>query len=131
MPVEFRAITPKRSPKRAFQRAYKDLTGLMDDFVVKQQEELQVYPPQMGDVDYVRTGTLARSWQHRVQRRPDAIVGEVASQGQIAPYNIFVQGPRQVAWARARGWKTPKQVMDKAWPRFARKAQAVLNRAAR
>ena len=57
------------------------------------------------EVPYKRTGTLGRSWQQRVARETDSIVGVVGSQGQIAPYNIYVQGPQQSRMMELIGWK--------------------------
>jgi len=102
----------------------------MGDLMTEAHDQLATYPPQRAGVDYRRTGTLGRSWQHRVRAKPDRIEGEASSQGQIAPYNIYVQGPRQKPWAKATGWRTPKEVLKKLWPPWVKKVRAVLKRAA-
>lgn len=90
----------------------------MGDFVVGAHGKLASYPPQKAGSRYRRTGTLGRSWSHKVIPQPDKIVGIVGSQGQIAPYNVLVQGAQQTALMKARGWKTPKDVIEKEWPKF-------------
>ena len=75
--------------------------------VVNQQADgvryMAEYPPQRPNSRYVRTLTLKRSWHMPpVQVQPNAISGEIASQGQIAPYNDKVQGLDQERFSGQR-----------------------------
>lgn len=124
MPVEFKAIVPKKTPLRKLRQLPRAFEGLMGDLVTEAHAELAKYPPSSPTSTYRRTGTLGRSWQHRVTAKPDRIEGETSSQGQIAPYNIRVQGPRQVSWAKARGWRTAKDVLKKLWPKWVQRVRA-------
>lgn len=128
---EWRAITPKGRPGRKMRDLQRQLVGMMGGFVVTCQGDLQVYPPQRATTKYRRTGTLGRSWSHSVKQKPDAIEGIVGSQGQIAPYNVNVQGQRQKASAKAAGWKTAKQVLERRWPPFVKEVTSAVNRVAR
>jgi len=65
-----------------------------------------------------------------VLAKPDRIEGIVGSAGQIAPYNVDVQGAKQTARMRAIGWKTAKDVLKKRWPKFKKEVKAVLKGAA-
>jgi len=55
---------------------------------------------------YRRTGTLRRSWFQTLSRRGSSFVVVVASSGNVAPYNIYVQGEKetQSKLMRSRGW---------------------------
>lgn len=129
MPLKYKPIIPKGIGPQRLMKLYGQFEGLMGDFVTEAQDELATYPPQRAGVDYRRTGTLGRSWQHRVEARGGAIVGTVASQGQIAPYNVYVQGPKQVRWAKSYGWKQPKDVVKKKWPKMQRAVRAAIKAA--
>ena len=101
----------------------------MGDLMTEAQDELATYPAP-GPWVKRRWGTLGRSWQHRVRATTNEIRGEVASQGQIAPYNIYVQGPRQKPYHRAHGWRTPKDVLSKLWPKWVQKVRNAVKEAA-
>lgn len=154
MPIEFQPYTVKRAGVRRLQRVYGQLAGLMGDFVTECHDELATYPQKrvgmrvrfkterqrrhffwlLGQgrirVPYRRTGTLGRSWSHRVLTKPDRIEGVVGSAGQIASYNVLVQGARQTEMHRQTGWKTPKEVMKKRFPRFKKAVNETLKQAA-
>ena len=131
MPVKFKPIIPKGIGPRKLAELPRQFEAIMGDFVTGCHVELATYPPQKAGVRYDRKGTLGRSWQHRVESKANAIVGTVASQGQIAPYNVYVQGPRQVKWAKAYGWKQPKDVLEKRWPKAVKAVRAAVKAAAR
>lgn len=102
MPVKFQPIKPSKSPIRNLGKLCSRALDTMSDFVVEAQGILQPYPapgPWMGR----RTGTLGRSWHHEVKSAGDAVEGIVASQGQIAPYNIYVIGAIGNSYQRNEG----------------------------
>jgi len=131
MPLKYKPIIPKRIGPRKLMKLHKQFESLMGDFVTEAHDDLATYPRQRAGVEYRRTGSLGRSWQHRVEARGGAIVGTVASQGQIAPYNVYVQGPKPVSWARPYGWKNVKDVVKKRWPKIQRAVRAAVKAAAR
>lgn len=126
MPIRFKPIIPKHTAPRKLLALHNQFVAIMGGFVAESHDDLATYPPQRAGVDYRRTGTLGRSWQSDVKTGGGKIVGTVASQGQIAPYNVYVQGPNQVRWAAAYGWKQPKDVMKKRWPRAVKQLQAAI-----
>lgn len=131
MPLKFKPIIPKGIAPRKLMKLYSQFESLMGDFVTESHDELATYPRQRAGVEYRRTGSLGRSWQHRVEARRGAIIGTVASQGQIAPYNVYVQGPKQVSWAKSYGWKQPKDVVKKRWPKMQGAVRAAVKAASR
>lgn len=71
---------------------------------------------------YRRTLTLARSWNNRAIRSGPQIIGAVWSSGQIAPYNVYVRGPRrgsrrQAQSMRDRGWASITDILNENWPK--------------
>lgn len=76
------------------------LTGLTLDG----QRFMQQYPAQRAGTRYRRTGTLGRSWGQRVIAQGNRVVGEIFSNGNIAPYNQAVQGDPRQWWAPMYGW---------------------------
>lgn len=131
MPLKYKPIIPKRTGLRKLMKLYAQFESLMGNFVTEAHDELASYPPRKVGGRYKRTGMLGRSWQHRVEAKRGAIVGTVASAGQIAPYNVYVQGPRQVKWAKGYGWKQPKDVIKRRWPKMQRAVRAAIKAAAR
>ena len=76
------------------------------------QGEAADYPPQRGETDYRRTGTLGRTWisAGRVVegRRLHNLVGRV---GNATPYGRYVQDPdRQARWHRGV-WQTTEEIV--------------------
>ena len=80
------------------------------------------------EIPYKRTGTLGRSWQRRVARETDSIVGVVGSQGQIAPYNVYVQGPQQSRMMELIGWKRIDNIYKPYWRKAIAEAKAAAGR---
>lgn len=71
--------------------------------------QLKQYPSSTGG-SYRRTGTLRRSWHHEVfttTREPSA---RVSSNGNIAPYNRWVQDQTRQARMHRGRWNTAQQV---------------------
>lgn len=131
MPISYRPIVPKGILPRRLARLYGEFALLMGDLATQCHDELATYPPQRAGTKYRRTGTLGRSWSHRVLLKSDRIEAVVGSQGQIAPYNVFVQGPNRRPVFGVIGWKTPKEVLKKKWPRLKREIRAKLKDAAK
>lgn len=96
---------------RAPGRINRALRAAMDDSTVLLLRELQTYPPQRTGTTYRRTGTLRRSWMRKVTNEGNAIVGEVVSSGNMAPYNRLVQDQvRQASIHRGRWTNTVQEV---------------------
>ena len=90
------------------------------------------YPPARADSTYRRTGTLKRSW-HAPAVRVDGntIAGEIASQGQIAPYNVKVQGQDQDPFFASRGWRDVEILARRVQKQFPPRVQKAIDRAAK
>ena len=87
------------SMRRSLVRLVTDVTHDGVRFVAR-------YPPQtLTATGYVRTGTLARSWSARVRTGVGKLEGTVGSAGNIAPYNVFVQGEDPVGMFPRAGWR--------------------------
>ena len=95
---------------RAPSRIDRALRAAMEDSTTLLLREQQTYPAQRTGTAYKRTNTLKRSW-HRppIKREGGAIVGEVASSGQTAPYNRYVQDQTQQASIHRGRWTNTAQ----------------------
>ncbi len=103
--IRIRSIVPRQAFKDS-PALVADLTKDVRTVVANGQRWIATYPPQtLTATGYVRTGTLKRSWSHRVTRRPGAIVGIVGSNPNIAPYNRVVQGSPQAKIMQTAGWR--------------------------
>lgn len=117
-------ITDNATPAlAAMQRRIPDaLEAGTHDATALVLREMQLYPPQRAPrgnrEPYRRTGTLKRSWFRRVRRVSGGAVGEVASSGQIAPYNVFVQHHALQAATFAGYWRTEVQVVTALRPQI-------------
>lgn len=96
--------------------------------------EMRIYPrqrPSSARVPYRRTNTLERSWFRQVRRTSNGVVGEVLSNGQIAPYNIWVQHAGYQAAVHVGVWHTDAQVAERIQPQvvemFERRIQIAAN----
>lgn len=67
------------------------MRGGMNDATALLLRDLQTYPPQRTGSNYVRTGTLRRSWSREIQGDGLAMRGIVGSNENMAPYNRLVQ----------------------------------------
>lgn len=97
------------------------LTAAMEDATLLGLRELSVYPPQRpprGPFPYRRTGTLGRSWFRQVRRVSGGAVGEVLSNGNIAPYNLRVQSAAHQAAVHRGVWQTDLQVAERIRPQI-------------
>lgn len=70
------------------------------------------YPQQRTGSTYRRTGTLNRSWSRRVEGTGLSIRGFVGSNGNIAPYNRYVQSRREQAAVHRGRWQTVEDVAE-------------------
>ena len=80
-------------------------------------------------IAYRRTGTLKKSWSHRVGYGliSRALVGEVRSSGNVAPYNKWVRDPaKQTRVMQRLGWQTTEAIMSRHWPKARRDFQAII-----
>lgn len=120
-------------------RALKDTNSLVADLAndvravaADGQRWIATYPPQtLTATGYVRTNTLKRSWSHTVQRRPDAIVGIVGSNPNIAPYNRVVQGSPQAKIMQTAGWRGVDGLADTMQNDLDRRVRASVRKFAR
>ncbi len=82
---------------------------------------------------YRRTGTLRRSWFMETKLTGRNLVLLVASSDKIAPYNVYVQGPRdsspgQTKLHAAHGWPSVPVEANKELPKLQRTIQATVKR---
>lgn len=113
----FEPIVPKR-PIFKMADLFAQLTRRMNTLTADLQRECAEYEPP-ASLNYVRTNMLKKSWSRKAAyRRGDALIGEVLSSGQVAPYNMFVRGPRkkQARAMQRRGWRSVEDIMDDYWP---------------
>jgi hypothetical protein len=100
-------VIPPTGAEFDSRRLSRDLAKLVTDVANDGVRFVARYPPQsLTASGYRRTGTLARSWSAeptKVSRRE--ISAKVGSAGNIAPYNIFVQGEKPVAMFPRAGWR--------------------------
>ena len=94
---------------RAPQRIDRALRAAMEDSTVLLLREQQTYPPAPAGSTYKRTNTLRRSWSRRIYRDGTAIVGEVGSSGNTAPYNRYVQDQTMQATVHRGRWTNTAQ----------------------
>lgn len=113
-------------------RLLAELTKAVRDQQAEGVRFMAEYPPARGDSWYKRTGTLKRSWHAPpVRVRGDSVGGDIASQGQIAPYNRKVQGEEQDPFFASRGWRGVEVLATNVRREFPPRVQAAVNRAAR
>lgn len=106
-------------------------TRAIVDTQAEGQRLMATYPAQWPNSHYRRTGTLKRSWQSKpVRRMGSSLSGEVASQGQIAPYNKKVQGVNQEATFAARGWLDVRALVKLVNKQFPPRVQRAFDAAA-
>jgi len=77
-------------------------------------------PQVLTKTGYIRTGTLARSWfrgkgPSSVKVSSDRIEGIIGSNGNMAPYNKYVEGPEdtQSSMMAGAGWQSIEQLISK------------------
>lgn len=83
------------------------------------QRYMAEYPAQrLTQSGYRRTGTLKRSWSYSVTSQASDLVIEISSNGGMAPYGPYVQGPEgtQRVLFRGAGWRNIDDVIEKLHP---------------
>jgi hypothetical protein len=109
-----------------------NLTTDVRTVIADGQRWVAVYPPQtLTKTGYVRTGTLKRSWSHRLSRPTGAIVGVVGSNANIAPYNRPVQGDPQVKIFQTAGWRGVDGLRQRMQNDIDRRVRATVRKFAR
>ncbi len=91
------------------------------------------YPPQrLTATGYRRTGTLKRSWSAKTDVSPSRIVGLVGSNGNIAPYNITVQGSKKAKQQRElfgdAGWQGIDELVELMDDEFVDRTERVFDK---
>ncbi len=123
--MAFTPILPKRSPVNpgdVNRRLRLRMTTLVNDL----WRTAANYEP-AGVPSYTRTGTLKKSWSREVRQDGGGLLGIVQSSGNAAPYNKYIRGTKtQVKWAKARGWRTIKDILDEEWPEARRDFEKIL-----
>ena len=127
MPIRFDPIIPRRRKIVDAAKVQRQLEAQMRAYTADTAAICATYeaPP---SPDYLRTMTLARSWSKRVFWRGRMLVGIVGSSRQMAPYNIYVRGPKgqQAAHMAARGWKSVSQIAGETWPKAEKRFRHII-----
>lgn len=87
------------------------MRAAMTDATVLLLRDLRTYPPQRVGSAYKRTDTLKGSWSRDVQGSGTELVGRIASNGESAPYNIYVQDADQQARVHRGLWTNTVQAV--------------------
>ncbi len=127
MPVKFRAIKPTK-PIVQLAVLESHLAAELNSFVTAVEDRMATYPRQQPTKSgYRRTGTLMRSWSVvRARMRGGALVAQVGSNANIAPYNELVEGERQTREMRRRGWPRVMDVAKELWPSVEARIRRIL-----
>lgn len=106
----FEVIKPK--PLMDPRKIQAELVKVMEDTVQDGITFMREYPPQtLTKTGYVRTGTLMRSWSKDVKVSTDRIEGTIGSNGGMAPYNLYVEGPEQTHMMASAGWQNVEMLV--------------------
>jgi hypothetical protein len=98
--------------ERALRGAIEDATALL-------LREAQTYPEQDPGADYVRTGTLMRSWDRSpIQGTGLSLWAIVGSDDRIAPYNRYVMDDAHQARVHQERWDTIQGIALAATPQI-------------
>jgi len=107
--------------KQAPQSFELAIEGTLNDGASYSLALLKRYPPTRPQQRYRRTGTLGRSWSVRPITRTSSgwriIIG---SNGNIAPYNRYVQDRELQARIHAGRWQTAQDIAEQAAPQVQR-----------
>ena len=107
------------------------LSAALTDTVAEGNRWIAEYPQAPPGQKYKRTGTLKRSWSMKpTTRRGDRLEAEVGSNGGMAPYNEDVQGEKQEAFFRRRGWRDVNGLVKLVQRELPVRAQRAIDRAA-
>lgn len=110
----------------------QDVTRLVRRTTIEGRRLMSRYPPQrLRKSGYRRTGTLKRSWSHRVSAGGSRVEGIVGSNSNIAPYNRFVQGQEQLPLFRRAGWKGVDELAEFLEDKAENGLQEIVDRFAR
>ena len=97
------------------ERIQRAMLGGMTDATVYLVNQMRTYPPQRPGSRYVRTNTLKGSWNRFIEGNGVDLVGRVSSNGNIAPYNVYVQDrTRQAAPHRGVWTNTVQGVAERS-----------------
>jgi hypothetical protein len=131
MPKGFDPILPKKKDMIGASEKVRKATAALGGFIVDFADRARNYEVP-ATATYVRTHHLSGSWSHQAPRRKgNDIVGEVRSSARVAPYNIYVRGPKegpvgkkQAERMARRGWLSITEIADKLWPKARARIQA-------
>lgn len=94
-------------------RIDRAMRGAMTDSTILLMREMKAYPPPPPNSSYKRTGTLGRSWSRRVEGRGMEVTGTVGSNGNMAPYNRYVQDGEYQAQMHQGRWTTIQDAAER------------------
>ncbi len=137
MPVTIRVVPI--TTDRAIVNTKALFTGLVkavNDTNAEGKRFIAKYPPQrLTATGYRRTGTLKRSWSAKTDVSSSRIVGLVGSNGNIAPYNITVQGSKKAKQQRElfgdAGWQGIDELVELMDDEFVKRTARVFDRVLR
>jgi flagellar basal body rod protein FlgF len=105
------------------------MVGATNDVTSLTLREMKIYAPpialrissatgaRLGN-GYRRTGTLRKSWFKQIQNSGREVIGLVISNGNIAPYNVYVQKEGSIAWMHRGRWETEVEVVNRLRPQY-------------
>jgi len=93
----------------AMRRALTDASALL-------LRDAKVYPPTRPNQEYKRTRTLGRSWAKKIEGEGLEMTALVFSNGNMAPYNRYVQDREMQAWMHVDRWDTIQTIAERDEP---------------
>lgn len=96
------------------------MRGAMEDATTYALALIKRYPVPPGSSSYTRTHTLEKSWSRTVRGSGARITGQVGSNGNMAPYNRYVQDRERQARIHRGRWLTIQQLAENEEPRIQR-----------
>jgi hypothetical protein len=87
------------------QRLGMVLEGTINDVSALALRELKTYPDARPESKYIRTGTLMRSWSRQITGSGLDMEAVVGSNGNMSPYNRYVQDQEEQAAIHAETWR--------------------------
>lgn len=113
MKVTFTAHTAK-SPFEGNERTRVERE--MEVFGAKLLQQMKMYPPVPAGRNYRRTKTLSRSWGKEGPKQiGSALVIEIFSSSEQAPYNKWVEGDQQTQACANIGWLKVSEAQKPLW----------------
>lgn len=103
--VDVQSDDVRRLLRQSPAAAGRAVGGAINDISALHLRELKTYPDQRAGSSYVRTRTLARSWNRQIGGSGLSQWALVGSNGNMAPYNRRVQDETQQARIHHQTWR--------------------------